>query len=78
MYQPPLYYLIGAAVLSACKLSVNHPVSVTVLRFLGGFFGIAQFVFVFLSVRLLLPLRAAFIGLLLQRFCRCICTWHSM
>ncbi len=68
MYQPPLYYLIGAAVLSACKLSVNDPVSVTVLRFLGGFFGIAQFVFVFLSVRLLLPLRAAFIGLLLAAF----------
>ena len=68
MYQPPLYYLIGAAALSACKLSVNDPQSVVVLRLLGGFFGIAQFVLVFWSLRLLLPVRAAFIGLLLAAF----------
>src|SRR5262245_10724292 len=68
MYQPPLYYLIGAAALSVCKLSINDPQSVVVLRFLGGFFGIAQFVLVFLSLRLLLPVRAAFIGLLLAAF----------
>jgi tetratricopeptide (TPR) repeat protein len=68
MYQPPLYYLIGAAALSACKLSINDPQSVVVLRWLGGFFGIAQFVLVFLSLRLLLPVRAAFIGLLLAAF----------
>jgi tetratricopeptide (TPR) repeat protein len=68
MYQPPLYYLIGAAVLSACNLSINDPASVAVLRFLGGFFGIAQLVLVFLSVRFLLPVRAAFIGLLLAAF----------
>jgi len=60
MYQPPLYYLIGAAALSACKLSINDPQSVVVLRLLGGFFGIAQFVLVFLSLRLLLPVRAAY------------------
>ena len=68
MYQPPLYYLVGAAALSACKLSINDPWSVVVLRLLGGFFGIAQFVLVFLSLRLLLPVRAAFIGLLLAAF----------
>jgi tetratricopeptide (TPR) repeat protein len=68
MYQPPLYYLIGAAALSVCNLSINDPQSVVVLRFLGGFFGIAQFVLVFLSLRLLLPVRAAFIGLLLAAF----------
>jgi len=68
MYQPPLYYMIGAAALSACKLSVNDPQSVVVLRLLGGFFGIAQFVLVFWSLRLLLPVRAAFIGLLLAAF----------
>ena len=68
MYQPPLYYLIGAAALSACKLSINDPQSVVVLRLLGGFFGIAQFVLVFWSLRLLLPVRAAFIGLLLGAF----------
>ena len=68
MYQPPLYYLIGAAALSACRLSINDPQSVVVLRLLGGFLGIAQFVLVFLSLRLLLPVRAAFIGLLLAAF----------
>jgi tetratricopeptide (TPR) repeat protein len=68
MYQPPLYYLIAAASLSAFKLSVNDPASIIVLRFLGGFVGIAQFLLVFLSLRLLLPLRAAFIGLLLAAF----------
>ena len=68
MYQPPLYYLIGAAALSVCRLSINDPQSVVVLRFLGGLFGIAQFVLVFLSLRLLLPVRAAFIGLLLAAF----------
>jgi Flp pilus assembly protein TadD len=68
MYQPPLYYLIGAAALSACKLSINDPQSVVVLRLLGGLFGIAQFVLVFWSLRFLLPVRAAFIGLLLAAF----------
>jgi tetratricopeptide (TPR) repeat protein len=68
MYQPPLYYLIGAAALSACKLSINDPQSVVVLRLLGEFLGIAQFVLVFLSLRLLLPVRPAFIGLLLAAF----------
>jgi tetratricopeptide (TPR) repeat protein len=68
MYQPPLYYLIGAAALSACKLSINDPQSVVVLRLLGGFLGIAQFVLVFLSLRLLLPVRASFIGLLMAAF----------
>ena len=38
MYQPPLYYLIGAAALSACKLSINDPQSVVVLRLLGRIF----------------------------------------
>ena len=68
MYQPPLYYLIGAVALSACKLSINDAQSVVVLRLLGGFLGIAQFVLVFLSLRLLLPVRAAFMGLLLAAF----------
>lgn len=68
MYQPPLYYLIAAASLSVGKLSTSDAASIVVLRFLGAFFGIAQFVLVFLSLRLLLPLRAAFIGLLLAAF----------
>jgi tetratricopeptide (TPR) repeat protein len=68
MYQPPLYYLIAAASLWACKLSINDSTSVVVLRFLGGFFGIAQLIFVFLSLRLLVSARTALVGLLLAAF----------
>jgi tetratricopeptide (TPR) repeat protein len=68
MYQPPLYYLIAAASLSACGLSVDNSTSIYVLRWLGAFFGIAHFILVYLSVRLLLPLRAALIGLLVAAF----------
>jgi uncharacterized membrane protein len=68
MYQPPLYYLIAAATLSVCNLSIKDPSSIAVLRFLGGFLGIAQFVLTFLSLRLLLPARAALVGLLLAAF----------
>jgi len=68
MYHPPLYYLIAAACLSVCKLSTTDPGSVVVLRLLGAFLGIAQFVLVFLSLRLLVSARTAFIGLLLAAF----------
>jgi tetratricopeptide (TPR) repeat protein len=68
MYQPPLYYLIAAASLWACKLSINNLPSVAILRFLGGFFGIAQLIFVFLSLRLLVSARTALVGLLLAAF----------
>ena len=68
MYQPPLYYFIAAAILSFCKLSINDPASVFVLRALGAFFGIAQFVLVFLTLRLLFPVRTALVGLLLAAF----------
>jgi hypothetical protein len=50
MYQPPLYYLIGALSLWSCKLSINDPASIVVLRLLGAFFGIAQSVLLFLSL----------------------------
>src|SRR5437773_4844140 len=68
MYQPPLYYLVAAASLAVGKLSTTDPMSAFVLRLLGAFFGIAQFVFAFLSLRLLLPARAALVGLLLSVF----------
>jgi tetratricopeptide (TPR) repeat protein len=68
MYQPPLYYSIAAASLSLCHLSVDDQLSISVLRWLGALFGIAQFVLVFFSLRLLLPIRAVFIGLLLAAF----------
>src|SRR5882724_3701557 len=68
MYQPPLYYFIAAAILSFCKLAINDPGSVVVLRALGAFLGIAQCVLVFLTLRLLLPTRTALMGLLLAAF----------
>jgi 4-amino-4-deoxy-L-arabinose transferase-like glycosyltransferase len=68
MYQPPLYYLIAAASLSACKLSTSDPGSILALRSIGAFLGIAQFVLVFLSLRLLFPARTAFVGLLVAAF----------
>ncbi len=68
MYQPPLYYLIAAGTLSACKLSTSDPGSILVLRLIGAFMGIAQFILVFLSLRLLFPARAVFIGVLLAAF----------
>jgi tetratricopeptide (TPR) repeat protein len=68
MYQPPLYYVIAAASLSLCHLSVDDQMSISVLRWLGAVLGIAQFGLVFFSLRLLLPIRAAFIGLLLAAF----------
>ena len=68
MYQPPLYYFIAASILSFCKVSISDPGSVVVLRALGAFFGIAQCVLVFLTLRLLLPARTALMGLLLAAF----------
>ena len=68
MYQPPLYYFIAAVILSLCKLSINNPASVLVLRTLGAFFGIAQFALLFLTLRLLFSTRTALVGLLLAAF----------
>ena len=39
MYQPPLYYLIAAAILSVCKLSITDPASVSFCVRLGLSFG---------------------------------------
>jgi tetratricopeptide (TPR) repeat protein len=68
MYQPPLYYLIAAASLSAFKLSINDHTAILVLRLIGALLGIVQFILVFLSLRLLFPTRTALIGLLMAAF----------
>src|SRR5262249_17729499 len=68
MYQPPLYYLIAAASLSACKLSINDLASIFALRSIGAILGIVQFILVFLSLRLLFSARTTLIGLLLAAF----------
>src|SRR5207244_10851011 len=70
MFQPPLYYALSAGFLSMCGLSVNDDAAVIVLRSLTMIFGIANFIFVFLSLRVLFPGRLALqlIGLLIDAF----------
>ena len=79
MYQPPLYYLIGAGTLSACKLSIDDPASVIVLRLLGLFFGVSQFVYGFSIVcAFFFPVEMHPSDYFWRLFCRCICTWRIM
>jgi len=70
MFQPPLYYALSAGFLSMCRLSVSDDAAVIVLRSLTMIFGIANFIFVFLSLRLLFAGRLALqlIGLLIAAF----------
>jgi tetratricopeptide (TPR) repeat protein len=68
MYHPPFYYFIAAGILSLCKQSISDAGSIIVLRALGACFGLAQCVLVFLTLRLLLPVRTALVGLLLAAF----------
>jgi Flp pilus assembly protein TadD len=70
MFQPPLYYALSAGILSICRLSVADDAAVIVLRAMTTVFGVANFVFAFLSLRLLFPGRiiAQAIGLLLSAF----------
>ena len=55
MFQPPLYYLLGATLLSALSLSVTQDGGVMALRVMGMAIGIAHFVLVWASLRLLFP-----------------------
>lgn len=70
MFQPPLYYVLSAIALSLGGLSVDSASGILVLRFLTLVFGLLQFTFVFLSLRLCLPGRttAQFVGLALAAF----------
>ncbi len=70
MFQPPLYYALSAGVLSALRMSATDDGAVSVLRALTMLFGVANFVFVFLSVRLLFPRQALaqLIGLITGAF----------
>ena len=70
MFQPPLYYLLSAVVLSCCGLSVDAQSAILVLRLLTLLFGLLQFTLVFLSLRLVFPgrLPAQLVGLLLAAF----------
>ena len=55
MFQPPLYYVMGAALLSIFSLSVTQDGGVMALRVMGMVIGIAHFVLVWASLRLLFP-----------------------
>lgn len=55
MHQPPLYYLIAAAVLNRFHLSAASFDGHSVLRLLGLMVGVAHITFVFGSLRLLFP-----------------------
>ena len=70
MHQPPLYYLIAAAVLSGFHLSAVSFDGHSVLRLLGLFIGVAHIAFIFGSIRLLFPRQASMqiVGLALAGF----------
>jgi tetratricopeptide (TPR) repeat protein len=55
MFQPPLYYVVSAVVLSLFHLSTTDPSAVLLLRALTMVFGIVQVVLVFASLRLVFP-----------------------
>jgi Flp pilus assembly protein TadD len=55
MFQPPLYYIVSAVVLSLFHLSTTDPSAILLLRALTMLFGIAQVVLVFASLRLIFP-----------------------
>ena len=70
MFQPPLFYGLAAGVLSILRLSTSAAAAVPVLRALTMLSGITNFVFAFLSVRLLFPRRsfAQLVGLITAAF----------
>ena len=53
MVHPPLYYLLGASILSLLSLSVSQDGGVMALRVMGLVIGISHFVLVWASLRLL-------------------------
>jgi Tfp pilus assembly protein PilF len=70
MYQPPLFYLVGAALLGICGLGAGDPGALLVLRLLGLAIGLGQLVLVAACLRLLFPEqpRRQLIGLALAAF----------
>lgn len=55
MYQPPLYYLLGAGLLETTALKMEGDSATLVLRALSGVIGFAHLVFLFLCLRQLFP-----------------------
>ncbi|HVU35772.1 MAG TPA: tetratricopeptide repeat protein [Opitutaceae bacterium] len=57
MYNPPLYYALGAGILSLLSLQVTDPAAADILRALALAGGIGQLLLIAASLRLLLPER---------------------
>lgn len=55
MYQPPLYYLIGAGISSLSGADINTDRAATAVRLFGLLVGIAHIAVIFLCLRLLFP-----------------------
>ncbi len=55
MFQPPLYYLLGAGLLGALSLAVTQDAGVMALRVMGLLTGVGHLVLVWASLRLLFP-----------------------
>ena len=55
MHQPPLYYLLGAIVLSVVGQEATSYAGVSWLRGLSGTLGMAHLVFIFLGLRIVFP-----------------------
>jgi tetratricopeptide (TPR) repeat protein len=70
MYQPPLFYLISAALLKCCGLSTGDEASVVVLRLFTLSMGLAQIALIFACLRRIFPDKpgAQLTGLLLAAF----------
>jgi tetratricopeptide (TPR) repeat protein len=70
MYQPPLYYLISAAALSAARLMTQDQLSIFVLRAVTWLFALAHLAIVFLTLRLVFPnqRRAQAVGMIVAAF----------
>src|SRR5262249_28456992 len=55
MFHAPIYYLLGAGLLSALSLSVREDGGIMALRAMGLTIGVAHFWLVWASLRLLFP-----------------------
>lgn len=70
MFQPPLYYLAGVALLDVFNLSMQSEAAVPIVRGLNGVIGLAHCWVIWLCLRMLFPgnLSAQAAGLLLAAF----------
>src|SRR5262249_31720257 len=55
MFQPPLYYVLGAMVIAAFNLTIHEPAAIILLRLFHLAIAIGHFSVVFFSLRLIFP-----------------------